>query len=307
MTTASADAWALHRPGTRDVGLLSLAVVGVSLSAPLTAMVTAPMLALAFWRNAAGAAALLPVLLTRERATLTGLRWRDLRSSVVAGIFLAAHFAAWLPSLSMTSVAASVALVTTTPIWTALAARLSGVRLPAAVWWGLLLAVVGVALIVGVDIRVDERALQGDGLALLGAVCAGGYVLAGARARQRLATSAAAVVCYSTCAVAVAVSAVVVEIPLAGFEARDWWLIAAITVSAQLFGHTLLNLVLSTVGPTVVSLAVLLEVPGALLFALVLLGQVPPLLALPGVALVVVGVALVVRASRPTTLVEPGT
>lgn len=270
-------------------------------------MVGAPMLALAFWRNAAAAGALLPVLLTRERATLTGLRWRDLRSSVVAGLFLAAHFAAWLPSISMTSVAASIALVTTTPIWTALVARISGVRLPAAVWWGLLLAVVGVVLIVGVDIQVSEEALQGDGLALLGALCAGGYVLAGARARQRLATSAYAVVCYSVCAVAVAVSAVVVGIPLAGFEARDWWLIAAITVSAQLFGHTLLNLVLSTVGPTVVSLAVLLEVPGALLFALVLLGQVPPLLALPGVALVVVGVALVVRASRPTTLVEPGT
>ena len=305
--TTSAHAWALHRPGTRDVGLLSLAVVGVSLSAPLTAMMTAPMLALAFWRNAAGAAALVPVLLTRERFTLTGLGWRDLRSSVVAGLFLAAHFAAWLPSLSMTSVAASIALVTTTPIWTALAARVSGVRLPAAVWWGLVLAVVGVALIVGVDIQVSERALRGDGLALLGAICAGGYVLAGARARQRLATSAYAVVCYSVCAVVIAVSAVVVGVDLAGFEAREWWLIAAITVAAQLFGHTLLNLVLSTVGPTVVSLAVLLEVPGALLFALVLLGQVPPLLALPGVVLVVVGVALVVRASRPTTLVEPGT
>ena len=94
---------------------------------------------------------------------------------------------------------------------------------------------------------------------------------------------------------------------LAGFDARDWWLIAGITVAAQLFGHTLLNLVLSSVGPTVVSLAVLLEVPGALLFALVLLGQVPPLLALPGVVLVMAGVALVVRAGRPTTLVEPGT
>ena len=305
--TSSADAWALHRPGTRDVGLLSLAVVGVSLSAPLTAMMTAPMLALAFWRNAAGAAALLPVLLTRERSTLAGVGWRDLRSSVVAGLFLAAHFASWLPSLSMTSVAASIALVTTTPIWTAAAARISGVRLPTAVWWGLVLAVVGVVLIVGVDIQVSQRALQGDGLALLGAVCAGGYVLAGARARQRLATSAYAVVCYSVCAVVIAVSAVVVGVDLAGFEPREWWLIAAITVAAQLFGHTLLNLVLSTVGPTVVSLAVLLEVPGALLFALVLLGQVPPLLALPGVVLVVVGVALVVRASRPTTLVEPGT
>jgi drug/metabolite transporter (DMT)-like permease len=297
----------VHPPGGRDTALLAVAVIGVSMSGPLTALVAAPFLAIAFWRNAAGAAALLPVLLIGERSTLTGLRLRDLRSSALAGLFLAAHFAAWLPSLSMTSVAASTALVTTTPIWTALAARVTGVRLPVAVWWGLVLAVLGAALIAGVDVAVGREALAGDGLALLGAICAAGYVLAGARARQRLATSAYAVVAYSVCALAIAVAAVVADVPLAGFSARDWWLIAGITVCAQLLGHTLLNLVLSTVGPTVVSLAVLLEVPGALLVALVLLDQVPPLLALPGMVAVVIGVALVVRASRPTTLVEQAT
>jgi drug/metabolite transporter (DMT)-like permease len=303
----AAGAWALHRPGGRDVALMAVAVVGISLSGPLTALVVAPVLAIAFWRNAAGAAAMLPVLLTRERSTLTGLRIRDLRSSGVAGLFLAAHFAAWLPSLNMTTVAASIALVTTTPIWTALAARISGVRMPAAVWWGLSLAVLGAALIAGVDITVSLRAVAGDGLALLGAIAAGGYVLAGARARERLATSAYTVVCYSTCALVLAVAALIVDVPLGGFSARDWWLIAAITFVAQLLGHTLLNLVLSSVGPTVVSLAVLLEVPGSLIVALVLLDQAPPLLALPGMVAVVVGVALVVRASRPTTLVEPAT
>ena len=305
--TGAAGAWAVRRPGTRDVALMGVAVLGVSMSGPLTALVAAPVLAIAFWRNAAGAAALVPVLLSRDRATLAGLRPRDLGSSVVAGLFLAAHFAAWLPSLSMTTVAASTALVTTTPIWTALAARATGVRLPAAVWWGLVLAVVGVALIAGVDVSVGTEALAGDGLAVLGAICAGGYVLAGARARERLSTSAYAVVAYSVCAAAVAVAAVVADVPLTGFSARDWWLIAGITVCAQLAGHTLLNLVLSTVGPTVVSLAVLLEVPGALIVALILLGQVPPLLALPGMVAVVAGVALVVRASRPAILVEPAT
>jgi drug/metabolite transporter (DMT)-like permease len=247
------------------------------------------------------------VLLTRERAGLTGLRRRDLRSSLLAGLFLAAHFAAWLPSLNMTSVAASIALVTTTPVWTTLIARLSGVRLPRVVWWGLLLAVFGAALIAGVDVTVSLEAVKGDGLALLGAIAAGGYVLAGARARERLSTSAYAVVCYSTCAVVLAVAALIARVPLGGFSARDWWLIAAITFVAQLLGHTLLNLVLHSVGPTVVSLAVLLEVPGSLIVALVLLQQAPPLLALPGMAAVVAGVALVVRASRPATLVEPAT
>jgi drug/metabolite transporter (DMT)-like permease len=286
---------------------MGVAVLGVSMSGPLTALVVAPVLAIAFWRNAAGAAVLLPVLFTRERSTLTGLRARDLRSSVVAGLFLAAHFAAWLPSLSMTTVAASTALVTTTPIWTALAARLTGVRLPPAVWWGLVLAVVGAGLIAGVDITVSTEALAGDGLALLGAICAGGYVLAGARARERLSTSAYAVVAYSVCAAVVAVGAVVADVPLTGFSVRDWLLIGGITVCAQLLGHTLLNLVLSTVGPTMVSLVILLEVPGATLVALVLLEQAPPLLALPGMVAVVIGVALVVRASRPTTVVEQAT
>ncbi|WP_222195964.1 DMT family transporter [Modestobacter italicus] len=301
----ASQAWAVHRPGGRDVGLMAVAVVGVSFSGPLTAMVTASFLAIAFWRNAAGAALLLPVLLLRERSTLHGLRARQLGSSVVAGLFLAAHFAAWLPSLSMTTVAASTALVTTTPIWTALAARFSGVHLPGRVWWGLTLAVLGAALIAGVDVTVSWEALAGDGLALLGAICAGGYMLAGARARERLTTSAYAVVCYSTCAVALAVAAVVAGVPLAGFSARDWWLIAAITFCAQLLGHTLLNLVLSSVGPTVVGLAVLLEVPGALLVALVLLDQVPPLLALPGMIAVVAGVALVIRGGRPAPEAEP--
>jgi len=302
---STAPAWAVHRPGGRDVGLMAVAIVGVSFSGPLTAMVTASFVAIAFWRNAAGAALLLPVLLLHERSSLQGLRPRQLVSSLVAGLFLAAHFAAWLPSLSMTSVAASTALVTTTPIWTALAARVAGVHLPARVWWGLALAVFGAALIAGVDLTVSWEALAGDGLALLGAICAGGYMLAGARARERLTTSAYAVVCYSTCAVALAVAAWVADVPLAGFSARDWWLIAAITCCAQLLGHTILNLVLSSVGPTVVGLAILLEVPGALLVALVLLQQAPPLLAVPGMVAVVVGVALVVRASRPAPVVEP--
>ncbi len=72
-----ADAWALHRPGGRDVAIMAVAVVGVSLSAPLTTVLAAPMLALAFWRNVGGTAALLPVLL-RGRSVLAGLRPRDL-------------------------------------------------------------------------------------------------------------------------------------------------------------------------------------------------------------------------------------
>jgi drug/metabolite transporter (DMT)-like permease len=63
------------------------------------------------------------------------------------------------------------------------------------------------------------------------------------------------------------------------------------------------NLVLRTTSPTVVSLVLLLEVPGAALIAAAFLGQVPPLTALPAAVLLLLGLGIVVSA-RPDD-VEP--
>lgn len=288
--------WQMSRPSGPDFGLMAIAVVGVSLSAPLTALVAAPVLGIAFWRNAVGAALLLPVAGTRYRSELRGLSGRQLRLCMLAGAFLAAHFAAWLPSITLTSVAASTALVCTTPVWTALAARMAGHRVPGRVWLGLALALAGIALVTGVDVTVSSQALLGDFLALLGGMLAAGYVLLGSMVRETVSTTTYAAVCYSTCAVLIAVAALLAGVPLVGYSGRDWLLILAITGCAQMLGHTIFNQVISTVGPTVVGLAILLEVPGAALLAFVLLGQVPPLLAVPGLVLLVSGIAIVIRA-----------
>lgn len=65
---------------------------------------------------------------------------------------------------------------------------------------------------------------------------------------------------------------------------------------------------LRRVSPTVVSLLVLLEIPGAALIALVFLGQVPPLLALPAALLLLAGLGVVVgtgsRRGEPAVPVE---
>lgn len=288
--------WQMSRPSGADFGLMAIAVVGVSLSAPLTALVAAPVLGIAFWRNAVGAALLLPVAGTRYRSELRGLSGRQLRLCMLSGAFLAAHFAAWLPSITLTSVAASTALVCTTPVWTALAARIAGHRVPGRVWLGLALALAGIALVTGVDVTVSSEALLGDFLALLGGMLAAGYVLLGSVVRETVSTTTYATVCYSTAAVLIALAALLAGVPLAGYSGRDWLLILAITGCAQMLGHTIFNQVISTVGPTVVGLAILLEVPGAALLAFVLLGQVPPLLAVPGLVLLVSGIAIVIRA-----------
>ena len=136
LTTAAVTA---PRPSL-DAALLAVAVAGVSLSAPLAAATAAPALAIAFWRNAMAVGALTPLALWRHRGELRRMGRRAVALSAASGALLAVHFGTWLPSLHMTSVASSTALVTTTPIWTALLLRLRGHRPSPAAALGTVLA-----------------------------------------------------------------------------------------------------------------------------------------------------------------------
>jgi drug/metabolite transporter (DMT)-like permease len=63
-------------------------------------------------------------------------------------------------------------------------------------------------------------------------------------------------------------------------------------------GHSVFNHLLATTKPVVVSLALLLEVPGAALLAAAILGQVPPLAATVGLVVILAGMALVIVNNR---------
>src|SRR5207253_1555603 len=142
----------------------------VSTSGPLIAATAAPALAIAFWRNAFGAAALVPFALGRRRDELRHLTTREHRLVVLAGVLLAAHFATWVPSLRYTSVASSTALVATQPVWAALIARATGHDVPPRAWLGMGVAFAGVLTLTGIDLTLSTRALVGALPALVGAV-----------------------------------------------------------------------------------------------------------------------------------------
>jgi drug/metabolite transporter (DMT)-like permease len=281
-----------------DFTLLAVAIAGVSLSAPLIAATAAPALAIAFWRNAMAVGVLSPVALWRHREELRGMGRRALTLSVAAGVVLAVHFGLWLPSLGMTSVATSTALVTTTPIWTTLFLRVRGHRPPGLVWAGTALAVAGVVLLTGIDLSTGARALAGDALALGAGAAAAGYMLLGSRVRRTASTTAYTYVCYSTTAVVLLGACLVSGSALGGYDGGTWLKIAALTVAAQLLGHSLLNRVVRGLGPSTTSTAILLETPGAALIAALWLGQTPPAAAYPALAVVLAGLALVVLSDR---------
>ncbi|WP_435823784.1 DMT family transporter [Kitasatospora aureofaciens] len=283
---------------TLDLLLLAVSIGGISFSGPLISATAAPALAIAFWRNVMSVGALGPYALLRHRAELRGIGRRALLLAVAAGALLAVHFALWMPSLRMTSVASATALVTTTPLWTILLMRLFGVRAPRMVWLGTVVAFAGVLVLTGVDLSMSPRALLGDALALAAGLAAAGYMLLGAEVRRTVSTTAYTLVCYATTAVGLLAICLVTGTRLSGWSAGAWWQIVLLMVTAQLLGHSLSNRVVRNLGPSITSTAILLETPGAALIAALWLGQWPPAAAYPAVVLILVGLVLVARGGR---------
>ena len=280
---------------------MAVALMAVSTSGPLMAATAAPALAIAFWRNAFGGGVMLTAALARRRAELRGLDARERRLALFAGLFLALHFATWVPSLTYTSVASATALVASQPVWAALISRLQGFDVGRRVWIGIAVSVVGAVLLTGADLQVSGRALLGDLLAVAGGAAAALYMTAGSQVRRSVSTTTYTAVCYCAAAVMLLVVCVVGRQSLVGYDGATWLKLLAIAAGAQLIGHSLFNVVLRTTTPTVVSMTLLLEIPGAALIAAVFLDQRPPALAIPAAALLVVGLAIVIRATtRPT-------
>jgi drug/metabolite transporter (DMT)-like permease len=289
---------AVRRPGAtpRAWALVVTGVLGIALAAPIGSATAAPALAVAFWRAAFGTVATAPVVALTRRRELAALDAVTVRRCLLSGLFLAAHFALWIPSLRLTSVTVSTALVVTGPVWTVAWQRLRGERVPAGVVVGVTLALGGVLVMTGVDAGASRAALLGDLLALGGGVAGAAYTLVGESVRRTTSTGVYTLLAYGTCATLMAPVCLVAGLPLGGYANRTWVELVVLAVAAQLVGHTLLNAAVPVVGATPLSLAILFEIPGATLVAWAWLGQVPPLGVVPGAALLIAGLALVVRA-----------
>jgi len=282
---------------------LLVAVLAVSSSAPLIVFAAAPALAIAFWRNALAALALTPITYGPRRAEIAGASRRAKVFGVLAGVALAAHFATWMPSVQLGSVATAAALVATQPVWQGLIAAAQGRRPSTAGWIGIALAVAGAAWATGADIGVSPQAVFADVLALLGGVFAAVYTALGERARVELRTTTYTWICYTTCAVILLAVCLVAGLDLTGYDNHTWAAILALVVGAQLLGHSMFSYALQQTSATTVSVLILLEVPGAALLAWLWLGQEPRPAALPGLALLLAGVVVFIlgaaRATRP--------
>ncbi|MFC7236130.1 DMT family transporter [Halosegnis marinus] len=278
---------------------LAVAVVAVSTSAILIRLSAAPSGPMAFWRVSLTWLLLAP-LAYRSRGEFGKLRGRDLLSALLAGVALAAHFAAWFESVDRTTVAASVTLVTTQPAFVAVgAAFLLDEELSRGTVIGILVALAGSALM-SLDGLLNPGTapdpLVGNALALAGAVFAGAYVLAGRSVRQRVALVPYVTVVYVVCAGGLLAYTLALGDPLFDYPPREWALFLGMAVGPGLFGHTVINWALAHVESSVVSVSLVGEPVGSTLLALLVLSEIPGLITVAGGAVVLGGIYLTSRA-----------
>jgi len=284
-------------PAAKDLGLLSLGVIGVGTSGPVIAASVMPVPSLIFWRNLGGAAMMLPFAL-RNKEWKTQSQREALTLSSAAGFLLAMHFICFFFAMRLTSVAAGTALAALQPIFTAFYFKLRGGIIPKRAWGGMFIAFLSVLLITGVDFQISLRNFAGDLLALLGAALAAGYMLIGSKAQQKLSTSTYTTACYFTCAVTTLVIAIATGSQYLHFEARQWWLVVALILGAQFLGHTMFNMALRRVSPVIVALIVFFEVPVSAIIAFFWLDQVPPTGIIPGIIGLLIGCGIFVSRAK---------
>ena len=282
------------RPAWGPWALLVLGTVAASISAILIRYAEeAHPLAISFWRCSAGALVLVPFAWSKLRR----LERSDLKVPAWAGVFLALHFATWITSVGITSIAASVLLVSTAPVFIAIAARyLLAERLPSAAWAGIVVAMLGAVLVTGTNF--GGSSVTGNALALIGGATAGGYILAGQIARRRLGILQYAIIAYGVSAVLLVIVCLATGVELFGYSAKTWWAIAGLVVGPQLLGHTVINLVLSELDATTVSVTIMAEPIIAIGLAFLLFSETPTWLVYPGGAAILAGIYVVSTARR---------
>jgi drug/metabolite transporter (DMT)-like permease len=279
-----------------NFAILALGVAAVSTAAVLIREAGAPSLVIATYRLVLASLPLLLLAGVRRQPVLPEARSLVLLT-LLSGVFLALHFALWIAAVQQTSIVTSVILVTTTPLFVGLAGGpLLGETPSRVIWIALTISGAGTLIMVFEDFDAGADTLIGDAFALLAAIFASGYLMAG----RRLLGSGGGwlpyiTVTYSTGALVLLGAALVSGEALGGYSARTYAFFVLLALVPQLIGHTAVNRSLGHLPAIVVSLAVLGEPIGATILAAVFLDEDPTLLQLCGGLLVLAGVAVGVR------------
>jgi drug/metabolite transporter (DMT)-like permease len=252
--------------------LLPIGIIAVSTASIFIKLCDAPALIIATYRMTLASLMLLPF--ASYRTVWKGWSKNEIGWLMLSGILLAFHFALWIASLKYTSVASSVVLVTTNPIFVGIGGWLFlREHLKLNFISGIVLSVLGSGLISYGDMALSKEALMGDGLALLGAIANSGYLLVGRKMRKGQDLLSYIFPVYSMAAVVLVILTLCFRKQFFGYPSSAYLFLFLLAIIPQLIGHTTFNWALKYLPVAMVAIAVLGEPVGSTILAYLILGE----------------------------------
>ncbi len=253
---------------------LIIGTMAVSTGAIFARLADAPSLVIAAYRVGIASLILAPITWWKARDEIVTLSMRDLKLAVLSGFFLALHFAAWISSLDYTSVANSVVLVNTNPLWVGLLTPLiAKEKVKRAALISIIISVIGGAIIGYGDFATGGKALLGDGLALAGSLCAAVYLLLGRNLRRKLSLLPYIFICYGSAAVILWVIVLSLGLPVSGFSTGTVAAFWGMALIAQIIGHSTYNWALKWLSAGLIAVSLLGEPIGSTILAYILFDE----------------------------------
>lgn len=272
---------------------LTLGIAAISTGAIFARVAEAPSLVIAAYRVGLATLILAPFAAWKSSKEIAGLTRSDWKAVMGAGFFLAVHFATWIASLDYTSVASSVVLVETIPLWVGiLTPFVTGERPGKATLAGIGLSFAGGILIGAGDFGVGGRALFGDALALAGGFSGALYIMLGRNVRPRLSLLAYVTTCYGTAGAILWALVLVSKTPFTGFSVPTWWAFLGMAIIPQILGHSSYNWALRWFSSSTVAVCLLGEPIGSTLLAWIFFGETLTAWKAAGGALILAGIVL---------------
>jgi len=252
--------------------LLPIGIIAISTASIFIKLCDAPVLIIATYRMGLASLALMPFACYQK--TWGGWGRSEWGWTLLSGLFLSLHFAFWIASLKYTSVASSVVLVTTHPIFVGIGGWLFlKERLGLNLIFGIALSVLGSGMISHGDMSLSKEAWMGDGFALLGAIAASGYLLVGKKMRKDQDLLSYIFPVYSTAGLILILCALIFQKPFFGYSSSTYFYLFLLALVPQLIGHTTFNWALKYLPASMVAITTLGEPIGSTLLAYFILGE----------------------------------
>lgn len=256
---------------------------------------------------------IIPIVMYRHLPEIRKISKKDLFLSLLAGLFLAIHFASWITSLEYTTIASSVVIVCTTPIWV----TLFGIiffheKVDKVILIGVFLTLLG-----GIIIALSESCstsflhpvcnfemtqsagnrILGNILALLGALTAAGYFMIGKTVRKQVSLIPYVFIVYATSAIFLCVLLIFSGSEIHPYQPLTYLWLILLAIFPQLIGHSLFNWSLKYISATYVAIATMGEPVGSTILAIIIFREIPTPLKVVGAIIILVGIYIVSRES----------